>query len=71
MNGPQANNDHLAPGGFIIQAEPEPPQGGENLDAQEMDFDFEGYQVVRGEFFSHLYEPSFSFNNDKVYVNSA
>ena len=29
-------------------------------------FDFDGYQVVRGEFFSHIYEPSFTLNQNKV-----
>ena len=32
-------------------------------------FSFEGYQVVRGEFFSHLFEPSLTFSGNKVYVN--
>ena len=41
------------------------------LDVEEVSFDYDGYQVVRGEFFSHLYEPSFSFSSDKVYVNAA
>ena len=35
------------------------------------DFNFDGYQVVRGEFFAHLYEPSITFNNYKVAVNTA
>ena len=35
------------------------------------DFDYEGFQVVRREFFAHLSEPSVTFNNYKVYVNSA
>ncbi len=35
------------------------------------EFDYEGYQVVRGEFFAHMHEPSFVFNKNKVYVNSA
>jgi hypothetical protein len=35
------------------------------------DFNFDGYQVVRGEFFAHMYEPSFSFNENKVSVNTA
>ncbi len=35
------------------------------------DFSFEGYQVVRGEFFSHIFEPSLTFNNYKVQVNTA
>ena len=35
------------------------------------EFDFEGYQVVRREFFAHTFEPSITFNNYKVYVNTA
>jgi hypothetical protein len=27
------------------------------------DFDFDGYQVVRREFFAHTFEPSITFNN--------
>ncbi len=34
-------------------------------------FDFNGFQVVRREFFAHIYEPSISFNNCKFYVNNA
>lgn len=34
-------------------------------------FSYEGFQVVRGEFFAHSHEPSVSFNNSKFYVNSA
>lgn len=34
-------------------------------------FSYDGYQVVRGEFFAHVYEPSFTFNNYKVSVNTA
>lgn len=34
-------------------------------------FDLEGFQVVRKEFFAHLREPSVSFNNCKFSVNSA
>ena len=34
-------------------------------------FDFNGFQVVRREFFAHLNEPSVSFNNYKFYVNTA
>ena len=33
-------------------------------------FSYDGYQVVRGEFFAHIYEPSFTFNNYKVSVNN-
>lgn len=35
------------------------------------DFDFDGYQVVRREFFAHLSEPAVCFNNYKFNVNSA
>ena len=41
----------------------------EELD--EMDFSYDGYQVVRGEFFAHLFEPSITFNNNRVYLNMA
>lgn len=36
---------------------------------QDDSFSYDGYQVVRGEFFAHIYEPSFCFNRSKVYVN--
>ena len=35
------------------------------------DFSFEGYQVVRGEFFANKNVPSISFNNYRLYVNMA
>ena len=35
------------------------------------DFDFDGFQVVRREFFAHLSEPAVTFNNCKFYVNNA
>ena len=38
---------------------------------QDDSFNYDGYQVVRGEFFSHLYEPCITFNNFKVYMNTA
>ena len=34
-------------------------------------FSFDGFQVVRGEFFAHTYEPSVTFSDYKVYVNKA
>lgn len=34
-------------------------------------FSFDGYQVVRSEFFAHITEPSISFNNCRVMVNTA
>lgn len=38
---------------------------------QDDGFSYEGYQVVRGEFFAHTHEPSITFNKCKVYVNTA
>lgn len=35
------------------------------------DFDFDGFQVVRREFFAHMREPSITFNKCKFYVNAA
>ena len=35
------------------------------------DFSYEGFQVVRGEFFSHIYEPSITFNKNKITLNTA
>lgn len=34
-------------------------------------FSLTGFQVVRGEYFAHVYEPSLTFNANKVYVNTA
>ena len=36
---------------------------------QDDTFSYDGYQVVRGEFFAHIYEPSLCFNRSRVYVN--
>ena len=38
---------------------------------EEKDFSYDGYQVVRGEFFAHLFEPSVTLNKEKVSVNAA
>ncbi|NLO40916.1 MAG: integrase [Ruminiclostridium sp.] len=38
---------------------------------QDDDFSYNGYQVVRREFFAHVYEPSITFNNCKVSLNTA
>ena len=38
---------------------------------QDPSFSLNGYQVVRGEFFAHLFEPSVTLNKEKVSVNSA
>ena len=36
-----------------------------------MDFDYDGFQVVRREFFAHMNEPAITFCDNKFYVNSA
>ena len=38
---------------------------------EENNFSYDGYQVVRGEFFAHTFEPSITFNGNRVYVNTA
>lgn len=38
---------------------------------QDNEFSYDGYQVVRREFFAHVYEPSITFNNCKVSLNTA
>ena len=38
---------------------------------QDDTFSYDGYQVVRGEFFAHIYEPSITFNRCKVSLNTA
>lgn len=45
----------------------------DDIDDFEIDdsFNYEGFQVVRGEFFAHLFEPSLTFNNGKMYLNTA
>lgn len=45
--------------------DPKPPEEIEELN----DFSYDGYQVVRREFFAHIQEPSITFSNFKVYVN--
>ena len=47
----------------IIESDPE--------EIDEIDFDYGGYQIVRGEFFAHLNEPSITFNQEKLSVNTA
>lgn len=44
---------------------------GNSEDLQSDAFSYDGYQVVRGEFFAHMNEPSIAFNRYKVSVNAA
>ena len=59
------NEEKLVPKG-IIQVE---KTGPDSIEAE--DFSYEGYQVVRAEFFAHLFEPSVTFNKETVAVNAA
>lgn len=34
---------------------------------KEEEFSYDGYQVVRGEFFAHLFEPSVTFKDTNVF----
>ena len=52
------------------QSNPENQSDDEVLELGD-NFDFEGFQVVRREFFAHINEPSVTFNNCKFYVNTA
>ncbi len=40
-------------------------------DIKDDSFSYHGYQVVRREFFAHIYEPSITFSNCKITVNTA
>lgn len=62
----------------MLRMQEDPPAATEqtahaDADVLELDgeFDYEGYQVVRREFFAHTFEPSVTFNNYKFYVNAA
>jgi len=57
-------NDFLEPNKASIL------EGGIEI-TEDPSFTFDGYQVVRGEFFAHTFEPSITFNDNKVYVNTA
>ena len=60
----------------LMHQEPKPaPAAAEPSDDEVLEFgdnfDFDGFQVVRREFFAHINEPSVTFNNCKFYVNAA
>lgn len=62
----------LAPPGNEAAEARRVPRPTINLEVvQDDSFSYNGYQVVRGEFFAHMYEPSITFNKSKVYVNAA
>mgnify|MGYP001029218830 CR=1 FL=1 len=67
--------DNLFPGGAGEDpALPEPAGQNEYKNrnvAQKEPFSYEGYQVVRREFFSHIHEPSITFNRCRISLNKA
>lgn len=67
----QLKIDLFSPVGEAVpEGTPNLSEGEEVLDMGD-DFDFGDFQVVRREFFAHLREPSLTFNNCRIYVNSA
>ena len=54
----------------IMNPEPRHTRNEEEIIIDE-NFSYEGYQVVRGEFFAHLREPGITFNNCRVNLNAA
>ena len=61
--------DDITPVNNTYTNEPERPAEPASADTGE--FSYDGYQVVREEFFAHLFEPSVTFNSEKVSVNTA
>lgn len=66
-------SDNLVPLSLPAAPDAESPVEVDSDEILEMgdSFDFEGFQVVRREFFAHLREPSVTFNNCKFSVNTA
>jgi len=55
---------------FLPEATTHSPAPGTEV-IEDSRFSYDGYEVVRGEFFSHLYEPSISFKDCKIQFNTA
>lgn len=53
-----------------FSASPELSEDDEVIDLP-MDFGIDDFQVVRREFFAHIFEPSITFSGSKFYVNTA
>lgn len=56
----------IEPEEVVMAASPEKGNCDEVLEVAG-DFDYDGYQVVRREFFAHINEPSVTFNNYNLY----
>ena len=55
----------------LLSQEHSPDDNKERSADETADFSYDGYQVVRAEFFAHLYEPSVTLNKETVSVNAA
>ena len=55
----------------LLSQEQSPDDNKERSADETADFSYDGYQVVRAEFFAHLYEPSVTLNKETVSVNAA
>ena len=62
------NNDFIEGSNDEPNYNADPPV---EMEAIDVNFSYDGFQVVRGEFFAHIYEPSITFNKRKVYLNTA
>ena len=62
------NDDTMA---YHVPVKDQQQIGLKNVEIEEVDFDYSGFQVVRREFFAHLQEPSIVFNQGKIGVNTA
>ncbi|MFA5727507.1 MAG: hypothetical protein WC886_07700, partial [Saccharofermentanaceae bacterium] len=66
-------SEHILPGSMsTLVLEPSRRQAPNPEEVIQDDaFSYDGFQVVRGEFFAHVFEPSITFNNCKVSLNTA
>ena len=74
QSGPKAETRRDSVDDLLVGSEQKaevkaPARYAEDEIIQDDSFSYAGYQVVRGEFFAHLYEPSLCFNRSRVYVN--
>ena len=62
--------DEILNGGNLLGDKSQKPST-PAIDHEDSNFSYDGYQVVRGEFFAHLFEPSVTLSREKVSVNTA
>ena len=67
-------SEHVLPsavGGSVLHEANGQASAADEGAMQDDAFSYDGYQVVRREFFAHVYEPSITFNNCRVSLNTA